>query len=132
MRSQHHSPENPPRQLTLTVDPGPGADDEDRARLSQRLREELREVSESDVREVPRPGEAPRGARGADMAWGTLAMTIAPGLITALITTLQAWLTRHERSSITLESGGEKLVVTGNPSQEEQRLIEVWVSSHKA
>jgi len=66
------------------------------------------------------------------MAWGTLAMTIAPGLITALITTLQAWLTRHERSSITLESGGEKLVVTGNPSQEEQRLIEVWVSSHKA
>jgi len=132
MRSQDHSPENPPRQLTLTVDPGPGADDEDRARLSQRLREELREVSESEVREVPRSGEAPRGARGAEMAWGTLAMTIAPGLITALITTLQAWLTRHERSSITLESGGEKLVVTGNPSQEEQRLIEVWVSSHKA
>lgn len=132
MPSPDHSTGNPSWQLTLTVDPGPGADDEDRARLSQRLREELCEVSESEVHEVFRPGEAPSGSKGVDMAWGTLAMTMAPGLITALIATLQSWLTRHERSSVTLESGGEKLVVTGNPSNEEQRLIEAWVDRHKA
>jgi hypothetical protein len=61
----------------------------------------------------------------------TLAVTLAPVALTALMTALQTWLSRHERASVTVESGGEKLVVTGSPSKEQQRLIEIFVRSHK-
>ncbi len=124
--------ENPLSQLTLSIDPGPGADDNDRAALAERLREELQELGGAEVHEVVRAGDAPSRAKGADMAWGTLAVTLAPGLITALVNTLQAWLTRHERSKVTVKSGDDELVVEGSPSQEQRRLIEAWVSRHKA
>ena len=118
--------------LTLSIDPGPGADDEDRAALALHLREELQALGASEVHEVVRAGDAPGREKGADIAWGTLAVTVVPGLITALVSTLQSWLTRHERSKVTLKSGNDELVIEGSPAQEQRRLIEAWVNRRKA
>ncbi len=131
VRSEDNLVAKPPSQLTLTIDPGPGADDEDRAALAQRLREELQEVGGAEIHEVIGAADTSRRTKGVDMAWGTLAVTVAPGVITALVSTLQSWLTRHERSKVTVKSGDDELVVEGSPSQEQRRLIEAWVGRHK-
>jgi len=123
---------NPLSRLTLSIDPGPGADDEDRAALARRLREELKELGGAEVHDEVRAGDAAGRRKGPDIAWGSLAVTVAPGLITALVSTLQSWLTRHERSKVTLKSGDDEIVIEGSPAQEQRRLIEAWVNRHKA
>jgi hypothetical protein len=118
--------------LTLSIDPGRGADDEDRAALARRLRDELQELIGAEVHNAVRADGAPGRAKGAEIAWGTLAVTVAPGLITALVSTLQSWLTRHERSKVTLKSGDDEVVIEGSPAQEQRQLIQAWVNRHKA
>jgi hypothetical protein len=77
-------------------------------------------------------GTAPTGAKGDPVALATLAVTLAPIALTELMKALQAWLSRHERANVSVESGGEKIVVTGSPSKEQQQLIEAFISLHKA
>jgi hypothetical protein len=122
---------NRPAQLILHLDPGPEADKEEQALLAQRLRGELLELNVDAVEPV-RSGTAPPGAKGDAVTLATLAVTLAPMALTEVIKALQAWLSRHERASVSLESEGEKIVVTGSPSKEQQRLIEAFVSRHKA
>ena len=66
------------------------------------------------------------------VTWGALlvALTASGGVLTTLVNTLQSWLTRHERRSVTLEIDGDRLEVTGISSQEQQRLIDTWLSRH--
>lgn len=119
-------------QLILKIDAGPEADAEELEELTRKLREELAELDVKAVDLVR--AEAPARAKVDDPAtWGMLlvALTASGGVITTLISTLQSWLTRHERRSVTLEIEGDKLEVTGISSEEQQRLINAWVSRHK-
>jgi hypothetical protein len=120
-----------PQRLILTLDAGAGADDEELVDLGRRLRTELLESDVGTVDPV-HAGVAPAGAKGDPVTLATLAVTLAPVALTAFMTTLQTWLSRHERASVTVERGGEKIVVTGSPSKEQQRLIETFASHHKA
>jgi hypothetical protein len=115
----------------LHIDLGPEADKEEQTQLAQRLREDLLELDVDRVEQV-RSGAAPAGAKGEPIALATLAVTLAPIVLTELMKALQSWLSRHERASVSVESGGEKIVVTGSPSREQQRLIEAFVSRRKA
>jgi hypothetical protein len=118
---------NQPAQVMLHVDAGPEADKEEQALIAQLLREELLELDVDGVEPV-RSGAAPAGAKGDPVALGTIAITLAPMVVAELMKALQAWLSRHERASVTVESGSEKIVVTGSPSKEQQRLIAAFVS----
>ena len=82
--------------------------------------------------EPVRSRDLPVGAKGDAVTIGALAVTLAPAALTALTNMLQSWLSRRERASVTLESRGEKIVVTGNPSKEQQRMIDAFVRRHKA
>jgi len=59
-----------------------------------------------------------------------LALAASQGVFTTLIEAIKAWLTRHERYTISLEIAGDKLEVTGLSSKEQQRLIDLWVGRH--
>ena len=120
-----------PTQLLLHIDAGPEADQEEQAQLAQRLREHLLELEVDAVDQV-RSGAAPAGAKGDAISLATLAVTIAPVALKALTDMLQSWLTRHERASVTIESGDTKLIMTGTPSPEPLRIIDAWVTRHKA
>jgi hypothetical protein len=122
---------NHPAQLLLHIDLGPETDREEQARFAQRLREDLLEL-DVDAVEPVHSGVAPAGAKGDPVTLATLAITLAPMALTEVMKALQAWLSRHERASVSVESGHEKIVVTGSPSKEQQRLIEAFVSRHKA
>lgn len=122
---------NQTAQLKLVINGGQGADAEEIARLGQQLREDILQLDVDSV-EFVRSGAAPAGAKGDPITLGALAITLAPGLITSLFTLLQSWLTRHEKSSVTIELGKDKLMVTGNPSKEERQLIETLLARHQA
>lgn len=119
-------------QLMLNVDAGPEIDGEELEYLTRQLREELTEL-EMETVDLVRAGRVPQGAKAGDpMTWGALfvALTASGGVLTALISALQSWLTRHERRSVTLDIGGDTLEVTGISSDEQQRLINAWISRH--
>lgn len=119
-----------PLQIMLHLNAGGVADADEQAQLSQRLRLEIREL-DVDAVDWVRAGDAPAGAKGDVATLGTLAVTLAPTLITPLMGMLSSWLSRHERASVTVESGGQKLVVTGSPSAQQQQLVEAFIKQSK-
>jgi hypothetical protein len=123
--------ENQPAQIMLHIDAGPEADREEQVELTRRLRENILQLNVDTVEPV-RSGATPAGAKGDPVTLGALAVTLAPMALTEVIKALQAWLSRHDRACVSVESGGEKIVVTGSPSTEQQRLIEAFISRHKA
>jgi Effector Associated Constant Component 1 len=116
--------------LTLTVESGPGSDQQESAELTSRLRQL---ILQSDVDRVDylRDGPVPAGAKGDAITLTSLAVTLAPIALTGLITTLQSWLSRHERATVTVESGGEKLTITGSPSHDQQQTVAAFLNRHQ-
>jgi diaminopimelate epimerase len=121
-------------QLIVTLDAEPDTDTEDLERLTRQLRDEL---SELDVQaDLVTGGSAPANTKAGDVIeWGTLLLTLAAsgGVITALINAIQTWLTnRNQPATVTVEMGGDKLQITGNPSPEQRRLIEAFLHHHRS
>jgi hypothetical protein len=117
-------------QLTLTVDAGQGAEEEDRVELARRLRQEfLRADIDS---EFARSTSLPAGAKGDPASLFSLLVSVAPAAVAAIAATLQLWLSRHDRASITIESGGEKLALAGTLSEDQKHLVEQFLERHKA
>ena len=120
-----------PRQFVVTIDAGADADDEELAQLGRQLRTQLLELDVEAVDPV-RQGTAPAGSKGDPVTLASLAVTLAPLALTELMKAVQAWLTRHDRASVTVESGADKITITGSPSKEQQRTLEAFISRHKA
>jgi hypothetical protein len=120
-----------PTQFLLTLGAGADSDDAELAELGRQLRNQLLELPSVDAVNPLRAGTAPAGAKGDPAIWATLAVTLAPIALTELIKIAQAWLTRHDRATLTVESGGEKITITGTPSKEQTRLLENFVGRHK-
>ena len=118
-----------PSHLTLTVNAGPISDAEDSAKLGQQLRNDILELDVDSVEPV-RSGTAPAGAKGDPAALGALAVTLAPAMLTSLFALLQVWLSRRDTSSITVEIGGDKVVLTGNPTEEQRDFINTMLRQH--
>ena len=120
-------------QLTVTLAAEPDTDVQDLERLTLQLRKEL---SELDVQaNFVTGGPAPANAKAGDVVeWGTLLLTLAAsgGVITTLINAIQTWLTnRNQPAAVTVEIGGDKLQITGNPPTDQQRLIEAFLQRHR-
>jgi len=121
--------ERDPAQLTLTVD-AVGADTEDRTELARHLRQQLIEAEVDAVKFAPLEN-LPAGAKCDPLSLSVLAVTVAPAAITAMIGMLQVWLSRHDRASVTVESGGEKFTLTGTLSSEQKQMVEAFLNRHK-
>ena len=124
---------NQTTRLLLNIDIDPEADVEELEQLTLQLREELTELDVQAI-DLLRTNEAPEGTKAGDpVTWGTLVITLAAagGVLTTLINTIQAWISRDERRSVTLEIGEDKLVVTGVSGEEQQKLINTWLRHHK-
>lgn len=120
-----------PTELMLSIGAGPAADEQELAELTQHLREDLLETGVESVEQV-RGAKAPAGSKGDAVTLATLAVTLAPTALTGLISMLQSWLTRHERTSVTLQKGDQIVTVTGTLSKDQQQLIADWLHTEKA
>ena len=119
-------------QLKLTIHTSSEADDEELDRLARQLCQEILDLDVEDVSLVE-TGEAPVGAKGDPIALGVLLVTaLTSGTVFPhLLDLLKSWLTRHGLRSVTLEIDGDKLEVKGVSAQEQQQLIDAWMSRHK-
>jgi hypothetical protein len=113
-------------ELVLGLDAGPEADEPELSELSQSLLEDLREIGVESVESV-HGSEAPPGSKGDVVTIAALAVTLAPKALKGLITMLQSWLTRHERTRLTLQKGDKKITVIGTLSKEQQQVIADWL-----
>jgi len=118
-----------PTVLTLRVDAGPAADLQDHAELTQRLRKQILDCDIDNV-EFARSRSVPPGAKGDPITLTALIVTLAPAALTSLFGMLQTWLRRHERATVTVESGGEKLTLTGTLSAEQKQTVTEFLNRH--
>jgi hypothetical protein len=119
-------------QLILHIDSGSEADREEQAQFTQGLRNALVELDVDRVDPMRSDSEAPVGSKGDPLTLAALAVTLAPIALREVMKALQVWLSRHERATVTIESGGQKIAVTGSPSKEQQKLIDAFVGHYGA
>jgi hypothetical protein len=114
-------------QLLVQVQGLPDSDDEERAELASRLREEM---IEQGVEEVSHPdARAPEGAKGAALEWAQLIVGFA-GTMGPLLSALRGWLGRHPDAGITLEIDGDTLTLDKASPADRQRLVEAFLARH--
>jgi hypothetical protein len=116
-------------QLRVQVQGLPDSDDEERAELTSRLREEM---IEQGVEEVAHPdASAPGGAKGAAFEWAQLVVGLA-GSIGPLLSALRGWLGRHPDAGITLEIDGDTITLDKASPADRARLVEAFLARHGA
>jgi hypothetical protein len=107
----------------------PDSDDEERAELASRLRDEL---VEQGVDEVSHPDAvAPEGAKGAALEWAQLVVGLA-GSVGPMLVALRAFLGRHPRAAVTLEIDGDTLTLAGASAEQQQQLLDTFMARHGA
>ncbi|MBV9162779.1 MAG: hypothetical protein JO309_16965 [Pseudonocardiales bacterium] len=118
--------------LNLCIDAGPEADAAELDELAVQLREQLLEL---DIEGADRAtvGQAPPGARAGDILLAgalTVMLVQSSGLLTALVETVQSWVSRSGGRSVKLEIDGDVLEITGITRTDQRELIETWIDRH--
>jgi hypothetical protein len=122
-------------EVRVTVDPGHGSDVDELASATRQVRERLQHLDAVTSVDLVRAASAGEGRKAGDLVqWGQLIIALggAGGALTVLVGALQSWLSRDERRTITLEVGGDKIVLTGLSESEQGRLIDAWLRRHGA
>lgn len=111
----------------------PTEENEELEQSTQQLREELLDLNIDSVATV-KSGPTPQGSKAGEemITWGSLLVSLAAsgGVLPSLIGTVQSWLSRRENQKISMQIDGDKLEVTGVSSEEQRRLIDIWVRRH--
>jgi hypothetical protein len=116
-------------QLRVQVQGLPDSDDEERADLASRLRDEM---LDQGVEEVAHPEvHAPAGAKGAALEWAHLVVGLA-GSLGPLLAALRGWIGRHPDAAVTLEIEGDKITLDKASPADRQRLVEAFLARHGA
>jgi hypothetical protein len=119
-------------QLAAVVDAGADSDAEELAELTRRLRGQLLEL-DVDAVEPATGGEAPTGSKGVELlAIGGLVIQFAmkSEVLKSVVDATTAWLGRQQGRSVKLTLDGDTLEVTGVSSDEQRRLVDLWVARH--
>lgn len=119
-----------PSSVRIRIDGGAGSDQEELALLGQRLRRDIQQLDVDAVDFIPE-GTAPAGAKGDPAALASLAVTLAPIVLKSLFDLVQSWSLRHNNASVTIETGGDKVTLTGSPSKEQLALIQAVLQKHQ-
>jgi Effector Associated Constant Component 1 len=114
-------------EVLLQVSGYPDSDDEERADLAWRLREEIRDHGIDDVSHpTVRP---PPGSKGGALEWAQLVVSMA-GTLPPLVMAIQGWLGRHPSAEVTVEIGGDRLTLDQASPADRQRLLEAFLARH--
>ncbi|MHA5054185.1 hypothetical protein [Streptomyces sp. SD15] len=91
------------------------------------LRRELDELEHDGITDVEGTSEA--GARSAVVAGIVIALVGSP-VLASLVTLVQNWLTREQSGTIVLEIGGDRVELTGNPTELHQEALAAFLARH--
>jgi hypothetical protein len=114
-------------EVRLHVAGYPDSDDEERAELAWRLREE---ISGGAVDDVSHPSvSAPPGAKGGALEWAQLLVTLA-GTLPPFLMAVRGWLDRHRGAAVTVEIGGDTLTLGEGSEEDQRRLVDAFLARH--
>lgn len=116
--------------LKISIDGGAESDEEEVAVMGQRLRRDIQQL-DVDAVEFVRGGTAPAGAKGDVITLASLAVTLAPVALKSLFDLLQGWIMRHDKATVTIEVGSERVTLTGSPSKEQLAVIQAAIARHQ-
>jgi hypothetical protein len=118
--------------LGLCIETGSEADAEELAELAVHLREQLLKL-DIERADPATMGQAPPGTRAGEI-WVAGALTVmlaqSSGLFTALIETVQSWVSLIGGRSVKLEIDGDVLEVNGITREDQRELIHAWIDRH--
>jgi len=118
--------------LGLCIETDSEADAEGLAKLAVDLREQLLEL-DIERADPASAGQAPPGTRAGEIVVaGALTVMLAQssGLLTALVKTVQSWVSLSGGRSVKLEIDGDELEVTGITRADQRELIQSWIDRH--
>jgi len=118
--------------LEVSIDAGPGADDDELERLARSLRADLLEL-DVDAVEPAATGPAPDDARAIEAIMvGALIVRLARDseALTSLVHTVRGWLGAHADRRVRIELDGDVLELAGPSDEERQRLVDAWIERH--
>lgn len=111
-----------------------GADDARLDDLGRQLRDELRQLDVRDVRAAPADAQPPPGSRGIDVAsvGQLLVALLGTQGLSAVIGAVRGWLGREQAAprSVRVELDGDVLELSGASDEEQDRLVEMFLSRH--
>jgi hypothetical protein len=109
-----------------------GLDDEELASVADRLRGELLGLDVYGVESVPREENVPPGAKGLELAavGSVMVKFIGPEVLKSVVSTVRTWFARQKLGSIEITLDGDTLKLTGVSTEDQERLIELWVARH--
>jgi hypothetical protein len=114
-------------ELRVQVQGLPDSDDQERAELANRLRDEM---LQQGVEEVAHPAaDTPEGAKGAAFEWAQLVVGLV-GPLGPLLAALRGWIGRNPDAGITLEIDGDKITLDKASPADRQRLVEAFLARH--
>jgi hypothetical protein len=117
--------------VTVVVEAGPDADDEERADATSSLQRELRD-SDADVEVTNRTVSAPEGAKGGGWGefWTGFEITIATGAVHVTVAMVSDWVHRHKKHSIKLLGpDGQTISIPDVPVEDAARILSAWVDA---
>ena len=118
--------------LGLCIETDSEADAEELSKLAVDLREQLLEL-DIERADPASAGQAPPGTRAGEVfVAGALTVMLAQssGLLTALVETVQSWVSLSGERSVKLEIDGDELEVTGITRADQRELIQSWIDRH--
>ena len=118
-----------PIELRLAIGLEPDADEAELEAATLQLQQELLDV---EVDQVVRPEvQPPPGARAADATiLGALVVGLTRDAIGAVARTILGWVSRHATRTVKLAIDGDSVEVTGASTEDQERLIELFLSRH--
>lgn len=118
-----------PAEVYLQIQPSPDRDDLELTELAALLRADLLDLDLAAVEPVY-PNQAPEGSKGPVAAVaGWLSVNLGREALRAVANRVAAWASRSN-STVELTLGGDVLILRGVTSEQQNRLIDVFVAKH--
>jgi hypothetical protein len=114
--------------LELQLDASDG-DAEELERLTRQLRGQLEELDVDAVEPISGGRPAPEGTKAVDwVVIGGLVVRYGPAGVSAVVRSVQAWVSRDARRSVTIREGDRELVLDAATADQQERLVEAFLA----
>jgi hypothetical protein len=107
------------------------ADDADDAALDQlarQLRGQLLDLDVDAVEALP-SGEAADDSKALDLVVvGGLLVRFGPGIASAVVNAVRAWVDRDGKRSVTMKIGEHEITLQAATAEQQEKLVEAWLA----
>lgn len=119
-------------EIVLAIEPESSVDNERLEMMTNRLRDELRELDINSIDHVS-TGPPPKDSMAGDMiALGQLFINVMPIILPSLIDLIRDWIGRNKDAGITIKINDDTMELKGSPTDKEIVVLKAFIERHMA